>query len=103
MNTIQKGVEQGFKEARGILEGFKVLNGDLSANIDKTYDLIQQGFADFAAARKAPAAETGTASNAGNANSAGSVNTGATVNVNATITPTVADNDNTFQIDPPAV
>lgn len=104
MNTIQKGVEQGFKEARGILEGFKVLSGDLSANIDKTYDLIQQGFADFAAARKAPAAETGTAGNASNSGSAITANTGAaTVNVNATITPKVADNDNTFQIDPPAV
>jgi len=94
MSTIQKGVEQGFKEARGILEGFKVLNGDLSANIDKTYDLIQKGFADFAAARKAPAAETGT----------GATGTSSTtVNANATITPKAADNDNGFQIDPPAV
>ena len=96
MNTVQKGVEQGFKEARGILEGFKVLNGDLSANIDKTYDLIQKGFADFAAARKAPAAETATGTAAGAGSST-------TVNVNATITPKAAGNDNSFQIDPPAV
>lgn len=97
MSTIQKGVEQGFKEARGILEGFKVLNGNVATNIDKTYDLIQQGFADFAAARKAPAAETGTGT--GVAAGAGST----TVNANATVTPRVADNDHRFQIDPPAV
>lgn len=97
MSTIQKGVEQGFKEARGILEGFKVLNGNVATNIDKTYDLIQQGFADFAAARKAPAAETGTGT--GVAVGAGST----TVNANATVTPKAADNDHRFQIDPPAV
>lgn len=57
METIGKGMEQGFKEARGILEGLKVLNGELAANIDKTYGLVQQGFADFAAARKAAMAE----------------------------------------------
>lgn len=104
MNTIQKGVEQGFKEARGILEGFKVLNGNVATNIDKTYDLIQKGFADFAAARKAPAAETGTGTGTGTGSGTG-VAAGAgstTVNANATVTPKAAD-DNRFQIDPPAV
>lgn len=66
MDTIKKGVEQGFKEARSMLEGFKVLDGDVAANIDKTYDLIQQGFADFVAARKAPA-EAGSAGTSGSA------------------------------------
>lgn len=66
MDTIKKGVEQGFKEARSMLEGFKVLDGDVAANIDKTYDLIQQGFADFVAARKAPA-EAGSAGASGGA------------------------------------
>jgi hypothetical protein len=50
MNTIRRGVEQGFKEAREILKGLNVLNGDIAANIDKTYELVQQGFADFEAA-----------------------------------------------------
>ncbi|MQA20266.1 DUF5610 domain-containing protein [Rugamonas rivuli] len=59
MDTLKKGVDQGFKEARGVLDGLKVLNGDIASNIDKTYDLVQQGYADFAAAHKAqPAAET---------------------------------------------
>lgn len=105
MSTIQKGVEQGFKEARGILEGFNVLNGNVSANIDKTYDLIQQGFADFAAARKAPAAEAGTGANVGSGTAAGGAASSAasSATVSATITPKVADNDNRFQIDPPKV
>ena len=104
MSTVQKGVEQGFKEARGILQGFNVLNGNVATNIDKTYDLIQQGFADFVAARKAPAAETSTAASAGSASAGASAGTGAaTVTVNATVTPKLADNDNAFQIDPPAV
>ncbi|MFA9216256.1 MAG: DUF5610 domain-containing protein [Sphingomonadaceae bacterium] len=59
IGTLQRGVEQGFKEARGILDGLKVLNGEVASNIDKTYTLVQQGLADFAASRKsapAPAA-----------------------------------------------
>ncbi|HEX5340964.1 MAG TPA: DUF5610 domain-containing protein [Duganella sp.] len=55
--TLKKGVDQGFKEARDILQGLKVLNGDIASNIDKTYDLVQQGFADFIAAHQ-PKAET---------------------------------------------
>lgn len=54
MSIIQGGVDQGFKEARGILSGLKVLNGDIASNIDKTYDLVQKGLADFAAAKKVP-------------------------------------------------
>ncbi len=64
MDTLKKGVEQGFKEARDVLDGLKVLNGDVASNIDKTYGLVQKGYADFAAAHKAqPAApaDTGTA------------------------------------------
>ena len=54
MSIIQGGVDQGFKEARGILSGLNVLNGDIASNIDKTYDLVQKGLADFVAAKKAP-------------------------------------------------
>lgn len=50
METIKKGVDQGFKEAREVLGGLKVLSGDIASNIDKTYELVQKGFADFAAA-----------------------------------------------------
>jgi hypothetical protein len=65
MKVIQGGVDEGFKEARGILQGMGVLDmkvGDstIGANIDKTYSLITQGFADFVAATKAKiAAESG--------------------------------------------
>ncbi|MGV7208861.1 DUF5610 domain-containing protein [Oxalobacteraceae bacterium A2-2] len=52
MATIKKGVEQGFKEAREVLQGLGVLNGDIASNIDKTYDLVQQGFADFTSAQQ---------------------------------------------------
>lgn len=63
MATLKRGVDQGFKEARGVLEGLKVLNGDIASNIDKTYALVQQGYADFAAAHKTqPAPEAASAS-----------------------------------------
>jgi len=52
IDTLKKGVDQGFKEARDVLQGLKVLNGDIASNIDKTYDLVQQGFADFIAANQ---------------------------------------------------
>ena len=57
VETLQKGVDRGFKEARGILDGLKVLNGDIASNIDKTYDLVQKGFADFITAHQAKPAE----------------------------------------------
>ncbi|UIN20945.1 DUF5610 domain-containing protein [Herbaspirillum frisingense] len=47
MNLIFKGVDQGFKEARGILESLSVLQGDIASNIDKTYDLVQKSLNDF--------------------------------------------------------
>ncbi len=96
METIKKGVEQGFKEARSILDGFKVLDGDLSTNIDKTYDLIQQGFADFVAAQKAPP----PAENAASALATATGNGSAAV----TIAPKAPDDGaGRFTIDPPAV
>jgi hypothetical protein len=42
METIKKGIDQGFKEARNILQGLGVLQGDIASNIDKTYELVQQ-------------------------------------------------------------
>jgi hypothetical protein len=52
IDTLKKGVDQGFKEAREVLDGLKVLNGDIASNIDKTYDLVQQGYADFISAHQ---------------------------------------------------
>jgi len=47
MSTIGKGIEQGFEEAREILDGLQVLEGDIASNINATYDLVQQGLQDF--------------------------------------------------------
>ncbi len=44
-----------FKEASDILSGLNVLNGDIASNIDKTYDLVQKGYADFEAAQSGSA------------------------------------------------
>lgn len=50
MATIRKGFEQGYNEASNILQGMKVLSGDIAGNIEKTYALVQKGYADFEAA-----------------------------------------------------
>lgn len=47
MDTIGRGIEQGFAEAREILEGLQVLQGDIASNIDRTYELVQDGLAAF--------------------------------------------------------
>ncbi|MFT7127968.1 MAG: hypothetical protein ACI89U_000073 [Gammaproteobacteria bacterium] len=45
---VSKGIDKGFSEAREILDGLKVLKeGDIAENIDKTYELVQQGLQDF--------------------------------------------------------
>jgi len=43
MAQARKGIEQGFAEAREILESLSVLNGKVKEDIDTTYDLIQKG------------------------------------------------------------
>jgi hypothetical protein len=70
VDTLKKGVDQGFKEARDVLDGLKVLNGDVASNIDKTYDLVQKGFADFIAAHQAKPAADGAANTAADAKAA---------------------------------
>jgi hypothetical protein len=47
MDLIRGAIDQGFEEARNILDGLRVLSGDISANVDKTYDLIQERLAAF--------------------------------------------------------
>ena len=52
MDTIRGGFEKGAKEAQGILKGMGVLNGDIASNIDKTLEMVRQGYADFEAAQR---------------------------------------------------
>lgn len=40
--VIGSGIDQGFSEAREILDGLNVLEGDIAANIDTTYELVQE-------------------------------------------------------------
>ncbi len=47
MEIIGGGIDKGFEEARDILDGLQVLEGDIAANIDKTYELVQQGLQEF--------------------------------------------------------
>lgn len=47
VDVISGGIEQGFAEARGILEGLKVLQGEIAENIDLTYELVKDGVASF--------------------------------------------------------
>ncbi len=57
LDTVRSGADTGFKEARDILGGLKVLGGDVAANIDKTYALVQKGYDDFAAAQRKGASD----------------------------------------------
>lgn len=49
VDVIGRGIDQGFAEARQILDGLNVLEGDIASNIDRTYQLVQQGLQDFVA------------------------------------------------------
>ena len=44
---IGQGIDNGFAEAREILAGLKVLEGDVADNIDATYTLAQEGLQNF--------------------------------------------------------
>ncbi len=47
IDVIGGGIEQGFSEAKDILSGLKVLDGDIATNVDKTYELVQEGLNSF--------------------------------------------------------
>ncbi len=47
MSLIRGAIDQGFTEARDILDGLGVLQGDVKANVDSTYELIQQKLDSF--------------------------------------------------------
>ncbi|MBS1226810.1 MAG: hypothetical protein H6R17_87 [Proteobacteria bacterium] len=52
MSTIKSGFERGYQEASDILQGLGVLDGDIKSGIEKTFKLVQQGYADFEAAQR---------------------------------------------------
>ena len=54
VDVIRGGFEKGFKEAQQVLEGLKVLGGDIASGLDRTYALVMQGFDDFAAGPRQP-------------------------------------------------
>ena len=47
-DQAQKGIEQGFAEARKILDGMGVLTGKIAEDIDQSYSLIKSGMAGLA-------------------------------------------------------
>ncbi|MCG9711548.1 DUF5610 domain-containing protein [Shewanella insulae] len=47
MDIIGGAIDQGFDEAKDILSGLKVLEGDIEAGVDKTYGLVQEGLQAF--------------------------------------------------------
>ena len=58
MSTIRGGFEQGFGEAAGILGGLGVLDGNISAGINQTHDLVEQGFDAFEKANMSTPGDT---------------------------------------------
>ncbi len=62
METIRRGFEKGAKEAQEVLRNMGVLNGDIASNIDKTLELVRQGYADFEAAQRSGLASAANAS-----------------------------------------
>ena len=47
VDIIGGGIDTGFSEARDILDGLGVLEGEIAENIDKTYNLVQEGLQAF--------------------------------------------------------
>jgi hypothetical protein len=52
-DLIKGGIDQGFAQAREILDGVGVLEGDIASAIDATYSLVMQGLEAFRAAPEA--------------------------------------------------
>lgn len=47
VDVISGGIDTGFSEARDILGGLNVLEGDIATNIDSTYSLVQDKLQTF--------------------------------------------------------
>lgn len=53
-DIISKGIDNGFSEARSILEDLAVLDGTIAENINQTYDLVFEGLTAFAQGSLSP-------------------------------------------------
>lgn len=51
IDLIRGGFEQGFNEAKDILQGLKVFGGEVESGIMKTYELVNKGYDDFLASK----------------------------------------------------
>ncbi|KUM55028.1 DUF5610 domain-containing protein [Rheinheimera sp. EpRS3] len=47
MQIIGGGIEKGFSDAKDILKGLKVYEGEVEGGVDKTYSLVMQGLNSF--------------------------------------------------------
>lgn len=47
MDVIGKGINQGFDDAKKILTGLKVFEGEVEEGVGKTYELVLQGLQSF--------------------------------------------------------
>lgn len=47
MEVIGKGINQGFDDAKAILSGLKVFEGEVEEGVGKTYELVMQGLQAF--------------------------------------------------------
>ncbi|GIU29505.1 hypothetical protein TUM4644_27920 [Shewanella colwelliana] len=58
MDKIGGAIDQGFDEAKDILSGLKVLEGDIADGVDQTYSLVQEGLQAFRDSFSDPEAPT---------------------------------------------
>ncbi len=42
IEALSIGVDDGFREARSVLNGLEILNGDIASNVDKTHEFVQE-------------------------------------------------------------
>ncbi len=47
LTVIRGGIEQGFNEARDILDGLQVLSEEIASDIDRTFALVEEGLERF--------------------------------------------------------
>ncbi|MBB1268612.1 DUF5610 domain-containing protein [Shewanella sp. SR44-3] len=47
MGIIGGAIDQGFGEAKDILKGLQVLQGDIESGVNSTYEFVQKGLQDF--------------------------------------------------------
>ncbi len=59
VELVRGGFEQGFNEAKDILNGLKVLGGDIASGIQQTFELVQKGYDDFLAGKLQPKSDSG--------------------------------------------